>query len=87
MIVSVEPGVEYRCLDCGRLRLTRRCGCLGTAADEAATASLAPVETEAARLLRLARIHREAAVIHQPSAAANLADAARLEMLAAGGAA
>ncbi len=77
--MTTPAAVEWYCAECGNLRTARRCGCQGAAADT--PAFLAPVETEAARLLRLARIHRAAAERHPASAAANLADAERLEAM------
>lgn len=64
------PAGTYYCSECGRQRMSpRRCGCWGTTQD-------------VVRLLEMAQIHRTAAKMHQPSAAANIADAERLERLA-----
>lgn len=68
MKVRLEDGPWY-CAECGRKRLARRCGCQGTAAD--------------AGLLARAQALRSAAEKHPASAPANLADAVRLELLAA----
>lgn len=78
--MSTPAAIEWYCACCGHLRTARRCGCQGAAGDT--PAALAPVETEAARLLRMARVHREAAEIHPASAEANVADAERLERMA-----
>lgn len=76
--------VQFFCTACGRERLASRCGCQGTAGDT--TAPMPAVSPEAGRLLRMARAHREAAALHPASAAANLADAERLEAMAGGAA-
>lgn len=73
------------CTACGREVLASRCGCQGTVADSA-TATAPVVSPEATRLLRMARVHREAAALHPATAAANIADAERLEALAGGAA-
>ena len=66
--MSVES-IVYICTACGRRRSAHRCGCSGTVDD-------------AARLLKMAKVHRAAAEIHPVSADANLRDAERLERLA-----
>lgn len=63
--------INYRCAECGNPRTTRPCGCQGTAEDRA-------------RWARMAGIHRAAAELQPACAADHLADAERLEALAAG---